>query len=201
MVLSERWLKRGVFLLCLAPLGWLLALTLRGELGANPIEAIIRFLGDWALRLLLLTLAATPLRLLSGWGWPVRLRRLLGLFSFFYAVLHLLAYAVLDQFFAWAAIWEDIVERPFITTGMLAWLLLLALALTSNQASQRHLGRNWQRLHRLIYPAAILAAVHFALMVKADLREPLIYGAILTVLLGLRLIRRRPPARQGVQNP
>jgi sulfoxide reductase heme-binding subunit YedZ len=97
---------------------------------------------------------------------------------------------VLDQFFAWAAIWEDIVERPFITTGMLAWLLLLALAVTSNQASQRRLGRNWKRLHRLIYPAAILAAVHFTLMVKADLREPLIYGAILTVLLGLRLIRR-----------
>ncbi|WP_127478085.1 sulfite oxidase heme-binding subunit YedZ [Sulfurivermis fontis] len=190
MVLSERWLKRVVFLLCLTPLAWLLALALRGELGANPIETIIRYFGDWALRLLLLTLAATPLRLLSGWSWPVRLRRLLGLFTFFYAMLHLLAYAVLDQFFDWAAIWEDIVERPFITTGMLAWLLLLALALTSNQASQRRLGRNWKRLHRLIYPAAILAAVHFALMVKADLREPLIYGAILTLLLGLRLIRR-----------
>jgi sulfoxide reductase heme-binding subunit YedZ len=136
MVLSERWLKRGVFLLCLAPLGWLLAQALLYDgLGANPIETIIRFLGDWALRLLLLTLAATPLRLLTGWGWPVRLRRLLGLFAFFYAVLHLLAYTVLDQFFAWAAIWEDIVERPFITTGMLAWLLLLALAVTSNQAS------------------------------------------------------------------
>lgn len=195
------WLKRGVFLLCLAPLGWLLAQALLEELGANPVEAIIRFLGDWALRLLLLTLTATPLRLLSGWSWPVRLRRLLGLFSFFYAVLHLLAYTVLDQFFDWAAIWEDIIERPFITTGMLAWLLLLALAVTSNQAAQIRLGRNWKRLHRLIYPAAILAAVHFALMVKADLREPLVYGAILTVLLGLRLIRRRRPPRQGVQDP
>lgn len=196
MVLSERWLKRSVFLLCLLPCGWLLAQALLGNLGANPIEAVIRYLGDWALRLLLLTLAATPLRLLTGWGWPVRLRRLLGLFAFFYAVLHLLAYTVLDQFFDWSAIWEDIVERPFITTGMLAWLLLLPLALTSNRAAQRRLGRDWKRLHRLIYPAAILAVVHFTLMVKADLREPLIYGAILTLLLGLRFIRR-----QGVQNP
>jgi len=196
VVLSERWLKRGVFLLCLAPLGWLLARALLGELGANPIEAIIRYFGDWALRLLLLTLTATPLRLLTGWSGPVRLRRLLGLFTFFYAVLHLLAYLVLDQFFDWAAIWEDIVEHPFITTGMLAWLLLLALALTSNRAAQRRLGRNWKRLHRLIYPAAILAVVHFTLMVKADLREPLIYAAILMLLLGLRLFRR-----QGVQNP
>lgn len=190
------WLKRGIFLLCLAPLGWLLAQALLGNLGANPIETIIRYLGDWALRLLLLTLTATPLRLLTGWTWPVRLRRMLGLFTFFYAVLHLLAYTVLDQFFDWAAIWEDIVDRPFITTGMLAWLLLLALALTSNRASQRRLGRRWKQLHRLIYPATILAVVHFTLMVKADLREPLIYGAILTLLLGLRLIRR-----QGVQNP
>lgn len=191
MVLSERWLKRSVFLLCLAPLGWLLTQALLYDgLGANPIEAIIRFLGDWALRLLLLTLAATPLRLLTGWTWPVRLRRLLGLFSFFYAVLHLLAYTVLDQFFAWAAIWEDIVERPFITTGMLAWLLLLPLALSSNQASMRRMGRRWKQLHRLIYPAAVLAVIHFTLMVKADLREPLLYGAILTGLLGLRLIRR-----------
>jgi len=194
--LNEFWLKRAVFLLCLTPLAWLLAQALLGALGANPIETIIRYLGDWALRLLLLTLTATPLRRLTGWGWPVRLRRMLGLFTFFYAVLHLLAYALLDQFFDWVAIWEDIVERPFITTGMLAWLLLLALALTSNQTSQRRLGRNWKRLHRLIYPAAILAVVHFTLMVKADLREPLIYGAILTLLLGLRLIRR-----QGVQNP
>jgi sulfoxide reductase heme-binding subunit YedZ len=190
MVLSERWLKRSVFLLCLAPLGWLLAQALLGGLGANPIEAIIRFLGDWALRLLLLTLAATPLRLLTGWTWPVRLRRLLGLFSFGYAVLHLLVYTALDQFFAWAAIWEDIVERPFITTGMLAWLLLLPLALSSNHASMRRLGRRWKQLHRLIYPAAVLAVIHFTLMVKADLREPLLYGAILTGLLGLRLIRR-----------
>lgn len=196
MVLNERRLKRAVFLLCLTPLGWLSAQALLGTLGANPIEAVMRFLGDWALRLLLLTLAATPLRLLTGWSWPVRLRRLLGLFSFFYAALHLLAYAVLDQFLDWAAIWEDIVERPFITTGMLAWLLLLALALTSNRGSQRRLGRHWKRLHRLIYPAAILAVVHFTLMVKADLREPLIYAAILTLLLVLRLIRR-----QGVQNP
>ena len=196
MVLNERWLKRVVFLFCLTPLGWLLVQALFGGLGANPIEAVIRFLGDWALRLLLFTLAATPLRLLTGWTWPVRLRRMLGLFAFFYAVLHLCSYVVLDQFFAWDIIWEDLIERPFITMGMLAFLLLLPLALTSNHASMRRLGRNWKRLHRLIYPAAILAVVHFTLMVKADLREPLIYGAILTLLLGLRLIRR-----QAVQNP
>ncbi len=193
------WLKRAVFLLCLTPLVWLLALALLGELGANPIEAVIRYLGDWALRLLLLTLVATPLRLLTGWTWPVRLRRMLGLFAFFYAVLHLCSYVVLDQFFAWDIIWEDIVERPFITMGMLAFLLLLPLALTSSHASMRRLGRHWKRLHRLIYPAAILAVAHFTLMVKADLREPLFYAVILAVLLGLRLLpapRRHPVTRE-----
>ncbi len=195
MVLTH--LKRGVFLLCLLPAAWLVAGALQGWLGANPIEAVIRSLGDWALRLLLLTLLATPLRRFSGWTWPLRLRRMLGLYAFFYAVLHLLAYAVLDQFFAWDAIWEDIVERPFITVGMLALLLLLPLALTSGQYAMRRLGRHWKRLHRLIYPAAVLAVLHYALMVKADLREPLIYGAILAVLLGLRLLpaKRRQPGR------
>lgn len=187
----EPWRRSGLFLLCLAPLGWLLTASLLGTLGANPIEAIIRFLGDWTLRLLLLTLAATPLRRLTGWAWPLRLRRLLGLFAFFYAVLHLLAYAVLDQFFDWTAIGEDIIKRPYITMGMLAFLLLLPLAFTSSQAAMRRLGRRWKQLHRLIYPAAILAIIHFTLMVKADLREPLIYAAILAILLGLRILPAR----------
>ena len=206
MVLSERLATRGngwhkplLFTLALLPLALLMTGALQGTLGANPIEAVIRDLGDWALRFLLLTLTVTPLRKLSGWRWVGPLRRMLGLFAFFYLCLHILGYVVLDQFFDWAAIADDILKRPFITIGMLAFLLLLPLAVTSGQAMMRRLGgARWKRIHRLIYPAAIAGVVHYALMVKADLREPLIYAALLSLLLGYRLVGAR---NKPVQKP
>ncbi len=184
---TQRWLKVGLFILALLPLAWLGYRAFSGGLGANPIETVTRELGDWALRLLLLTLACTPLRRLTGQAWPLAFRRMLGLFAFFYTTLHLLSYLVLDQFFYWPDIWADILKRPYITIGMSAWLLLLPLAVTSNRRAIRRLGRNWQRLHRLVYPIAALAVLHFYLLVKADVREPLVYGGVLAVLLLLRL--------------
>lgn len=179
--------KPLAFTLALAPLGWLTFAALTGKLGANPIEAITRDLGDWALRFLLLTLAITPLRRLSGWRWPMRFRRMLGLYAFFYTSLHLASYIVLDQFFYWPEIWGDILKRPYITVGMLSFLLLIPLALTSTTAMMRRLGKNWQRLHRLVYPIAIGGVLHYYMLVKADTREPLIYAAILLLLFLLRL--------------
>jgi sulfoxide reductase heme-binding subunit YedZ len=183
----KRWTKPVLFLLCLGPAAWLLYATLAGDLGANPIEAITRSLGEWALRLLLITLTVTPLRRLTGWGWLLRYRRMLGLFAFFYATLHLLSYIVLDQFFYWPEIWADILKRPYITIGMLSFLLLIPLAVTSTSSWMRRLGRNWQRLHRLVYIATSGAVLHFYMLVKADTREPLFYGLILTGLLLARL--------------
>ncbi len=180
-------LKTALFILCLLPLAHYAAGLWQDTLGANPIEALTRGLGDWALRLLLITLAVTPLRRLSGWAWLLKLRRMLGLFAFFYASLHLIAYLWLDQFFDWAEIGRDILKRPFITIGMATFLLLAPLAATSTKAMIRRLGgQRWQRLHRLIYPAALLAVLHFTWMVKVDVREPALYGVILAVLLGLR---------------
>jgi sulfoxide reductase heme-binding subunit YedZ len=180
-------LKAALFLLCLIPLLWLAYGAFSDSLGANPIEAITRTLGDWALRFLLLTLTATPLRRLSGWGWPLRLRRMLGLYAFFYALLHLCSYIVLDQFFYWPEIWADIIKRPYITIGMASFLLLLPLAVTSTNRMMRRLGRNWQRLHRLIYPIAIGAVVHNLMMLKALSIEPLLYAIALALLLLARL--------------
>ncbi|HSH29834.1 MAG TPA: protein-methionine-sulfoxide reductase heme-binding subunit MsrQ, partial [Thiohalobacter sp.] len=172
------WQRVIVFLFCLLPLAWLVLQALTGALSANPIDDITDATGTWTLRLLLITLAMTPLRRLTGWKWPLRLRRMLGLFAFFYASLHLLTYLWFDQFFLWSEILVDILERPFITLGMAAYALLLPLALTSNQASQRRLRRNWRRLHRLAYPIALLGVVHYYWLVKADVREPLLYGAV-----------------------
>lgn len=181
------WAKRGLFVLCLAPLAVLTGQALLDQLGANPIEAINRTLGDWALRFLLISLAVTPLRRL-GWSAIARMRRMLGLYAFTYAVLHVTSYVVLDNFFDWAGIFADILKRQYITVGMIALLLLVPLAVTSTDAMIRRLGgRRWRKLHRLVYPAAILAVLHFFLMVKADLREPILYGVILAVLLGWRL--------------
>ena len=174
-------LKTALFILCLLPLAHYAAGLWQDTLGANPIEALTRGLGDWALRLLLITLAVTPLRRLSGWAWLLKLRRMLGLFAFFYASLHLIAYLWLDQFFDWAEIGRDILKRPFITVGMATFLLLAPLAATSTKAMIRRLGGQ-----RLIYPAALLAVLHFTWMVKVDVREPALYGVILAVLLGLR---------------
>ena len=182
-----RMTKPLVFLMCLVPLGLLLAGAVAGDLGANPVEAITHNTGDWTLRLLLLTLAMTPLKRLIGRPWPIRFRRMLGLFAFFYAALHLSAYLWLDQWFDGQAILEDVVKRPYITVGFGAFVLLVPLALTSTRAMVRRLGRRWQVLHRAVYAVGILGVLHFAWLVKADLFEPAAYALILAALLAARL--------------
>ncbi len=181
------YIKIIVFIAALLPLLWLGYGALNGGLGANPIEAVTRSLGDWALRFLLITLTVTPLRRLSGWRWPMRLRRMLGLYTFFYALLHLSSYIVLDQFFYWPEIWADIIKRPYITIGMVSFLLLIPLAVTSTNKWMRRLGRNWQRLHKLVYPIAIGAVAHNLMLVKVLSVEPLLYAGILLVLLVARV--------------
>lgn len=187
------WIKPTVFILCLLPLVWLIFALLTDRLGANPIEALTRGTGDWTLRLLLITLCMTPLRRFAGWGWPLRIRRMLGLYAFFYVCVHLTTYLWLDQFFDWGEIWHDIVKRPFITAGMVAFVLLVPLAATSTNAMIRRLGRNWSKLHRFVYVIAVLGVLHFWWLVKADVREPFVYALLLTVLLGMRVhwYRRR----------
>ena len=179
--------RAWVALLCLLPLLRLVWLGFSGELGANPIEFITRSTGTWTLVGLLVTLSVTPLRRLTGRADLVRYRRMLGLFAFFYACLHFVTYVWLDQFFDPAAIARDIVKRPFITVGFTAFVLLLPLAVTSTHAMMRRLGRRWQQLHRLVYVIALLGVIHFLWLVKKDLTEPLIFGAVLALLLTLRL--------------
>ncbi len=192
-------LKAAVWLLGLAPLAWGGAGFLTGRLGANPVEALLHLAGDWALVFLLLGLSVTPLRRYAGWSRLLKVRRLLGLFAFFYASLHFMVYLVLDQGLAWSFILEDVAERPFITVGFGAFLLLAPLALTSTRGWIRRLGRKWQALHRLVYPAAVLAVVHFYWKVKADTFWPLVAGGILALLLLVRLPLRRwlPDSRAG----
>ena len=176
--------------LCLGPLLWLAARGfLIDSLGANPIEAVIRFLGDWALRFLFIALAVTPLRKITDWSALARYRRMLGLWAFAYASLHMTAYVVLDQFFDWAAIGGEIIKHRFITAGMAAFILLVPLAATSTAAMVRRLGgRRWRRLHQVVYLVAPLAAMHYIWMVKADIRQPLVYATILSFLLGFRAV-------------
>lgn len=196
--LSSRWrwglAKAAVHALALLPLAMLVRAAWQDALGADPVAAITHATGDWALRLLLLGLAITPLRHLLGEAWPVRFRRLVGLYAFFYACLHLATYLVLDLAGYWPQFLDDVSKRPYITVGLSAWLLLLPLALTSTRGWMRRLGRRWGQLHKLVYAAAVLAVLHFLWLVKADLREPLAYGAILAVLLGARFLRRRRAA-------
>lgn len=179
--------KPVVFVLCLLPLAILAWQAFADLLGANPIDEIADRTGEWTLRFLLITLLMTPLKRLTGWGWPIRMRRMLGLYAFFYACLHLLTYLWLDQFFDWSEIWLDILERPFITVGMLAFVLLLPLALTSNRFMVRKLGKNWKRLHRLAYVVPALGVVHFLWVVKADVLQPFIYAVLLAALLLVRM--------------
>ena len=181
-------LKLLVYLLSLLPLAKLVSGALQNALGANPIEKITHNTGYWTLTFLLITLSATPLRRISGWLWPVRLRRMLGLFAFFYACLHFLTYLVLDQFFDWPAIAKDILKRPYITVGFTAFALLVPLAITSSNAMILKLGgRRWRLLHSLIYPSAIAGVIHFGWLVKKDLTKPMIFAALLTLLLTTRL--------------
>lgn len=185
-----RALKVAVFLLCLLPLAKLAleAFGVRGmDLGANPVEELIHRNGKWALNFLLITLAVTPLRRITGWNQAIRFRRMLGLFAFFHVMLHFLMYAGLDQRFAIGYIVEDIIERPYITLGITALLLLIPLAVTSTNAMMRRLGRGWQKLHRLVYVIAVLGVWHFYWQVKQDTLEPLIYAGILALLFGIRI--------------
>lgn len=178
--------KPLVFCVSLLPLAWLCWLAWQDRLGANPVETLSHRTGDWSLRFLLLTLAVTPLRRLSGWNWLLKFRRMLGLFAFFYVCLHLGVYLIFDQFFDPAAILEDIAKRPYITVGFAGFLLLIPLAATSTNGMIKRLGRNWQRLHRLVYLIGMLGVVHYWWLVKADISEPLLYAGLLTMLLGYR---------------
>jgi sulfoxide reductase heme-binding subunit YedZ len=185
--------KPIVFLLCLVPALLILgdAFEITGRLGANPVEEIQDHFGNWALRFLMLALLVTPLRQLSGRPWIGRFRRMVGLFAFFYVLMHFLAWLILDQNLLLAAISEDIVKRPFITIGFVALLLLLAMAATSTAGMRRRLGRRWQQLHYSVYAVAILGVWHYWWQVKKDITEPLIYAIVLTVLLGHRIAHAR----------
>ncbi|MDH5184240.1 MAG: sulfoxide reductase heme-binding subunit YedZ [Gammaproteobacteria bacterium] len=197
---SFSFYKRMVFILCLLPALLLLEGVLNDRLGSNPIEALVRQSGDWTLRFLFITLSISPLRKLTGQSYWIRLRRMLGLYTFFYASLHVSLYIGLDKFLYWDEIVEDIFERPFITIGLLSFLLLIPLAVTSTQKMIRRLGKNWLRLHRMIYLISITAVLHFYMMVKADTQEPWIYIFILTLLLAFRLplpIKIPLPWRKG----
>ena len=180
------FVKSIVFAASLLPLALLIVDTLRDQLGTDPVAVLEHRSGIWALRLLLITLAITPLRRLSGHAQVLRFRRMLGLFAFFYACVHLTIYVAIDLGGYWTQLFDDIAKRPYITVGFTAWLLLLPLAITSTHAMMRRLGRNWQRLHSLVYPAALLAVLHFLWLVKADHREPLLYLAIFGALMLLR---------------
>lgn len=198
-MLSYRQTWWTVFTLMALPLVWLgwLAFQPLG-LSANPIEFITRHLGDWALRATLIALAATPLKFITGWTWPVRMRRMLGLWAFAYVALHVLNYVAIDQFFDFTAIAKDIAKRAYITVGMAAFLIIATLAATSWNGAIKRLGaKAWKRLHRWVYVAGVLGCVHYFMMVKADTFLPLVHIAILVVLLGVRAIARFSPRAGG----
>jgi len=192
----KRAAKPVVFVACLGPLAWIAwaaiasGLDPSGPLGANPIEYINRYLGDWAIRFLLGALAITPLRGITGWAAVMRFRRMIGLCAFFYVCLHLSSYIGLDQFFDWREIWNDIIKRNYITVGMVTFVLLAPLAATSTNAMVKRLGgKRWVNLHKLVYGAGILACFHFYMMRKGVQLEPIIYAGICAVLLGYRVVK------------
>jgi methionine sulfoxide reductase heme-binding subunit len=184
-----RFSKSLLFIVCLLPLAWIVFST--GQ-AINPIEFLTRQTGSWTLNFLFITLAVTPLRRLSGYGKLLLYRRMLGLYVFFYAFIHALTFFVFDHGLDPAAIWHDVIKRPFVTVGFLAFVLLIPLAATSNQAAIRKLKRQWQRLHKLVYLIASLGVLHYLWLVKRDLSTPLIYAAI----LGLLFLMRTPMARR-----
>jgi sulfoxide reductase heme-binding subunit YedZ len=185
---ARRAFKPAVFLLALVPFALLLRDFVMDGLGPDPIEEVTHRTGFWGLTFIVVALAVTPLRRLSGWNGVIKTRRMLGLFGFFYITLHFLTYLVLDQFFAWSFIIEDIAERPYITVGFTSWVLLIPLAVTSTSGMIRRLGKRWRKLHSLVYVVALGGVVHFMWQVKADLRWPHVYAWILIVLLALRLV-------------
>ena len=182
--------KPVVFILSLLPLFSLVWRGVNDDLGVNPVETLIRTTGNWAIYFLLITLAVTPLRELLKQPALIRVRRMLGLFCFFYAVLHFISYVWFGQYFDFSEILKDITKRPFITIGFLSFLMLLPLAVTSNQAMIRRLKKRWKTLHKLVYPISLLTLLHYFMMIKADYKDPLILAVILTFLLGYRLRNR-----------
>jgi len=202
----QKLFKPAVFTLCLLPLLALAYAGFTNGLGANPIEKLIRDLGEWALRFLLIALAVTPLRQFTGWTKLAQLRRMLGLFAFFYVFLHLSLYLALDLSGSLTELWKDILKRPFITVGMAAFIILLPLAITSTDKMIKRLGGpRWRKLHKLVYAAGILGVLHFYWLAKADKTEPLIYAAILAVLLGYRVAEKsglpvRLPRNRAARN-
>ena len=192
-------LKVSVWAVCLFPLALLLYQFQADNLGANPIDHVTRTLGDWTLRILLASLAMTPLRILFGISWPLTLRRLLGLFAFFYVCLHFSVWIVLDHFFDWEQMGADIVKRPYITVGVLALTLLVPLAATSTARMVKRLGAaRWRRLHKLVYVVGVLGVLHYLWLAKKGVVDPFVYAGVLTVLLGVRLVdwARRVAKRQ-----
>jgi sulfoxide reductase heme-binding subunit YedZ len=222
-VTADQWIRRvvkpAVFLIALTPLAWMIWAGLNGQLTADPLKEITHETGDWTLRFIVATLAVTPLRRVLGWNRLIKFRRMFGNFAFFYGTMHFLIYVIADRFasldfpdgyLAWstaralaASIWEDIAKRPYITVGFLAFSAMIPLAVTSTTGWIRRLGgKNWQRLHRLIYVTAVLAVIHYWWLVKADIRHPAIYGALVALLLGFRLVsmlQKSRAARQPMQ--
>lgn len=201
-VSQQQWIKRLLFVLALLPLARVIWMGFHDRLGANPIEYITRASGDWTLYFLCMTLAITPVRRLTGQVWLLKLRRMLGLYCFFYACLHFTTFIWFDHFFDLAEMWKDVKKRPFITVGFTAFLLLWPLALTSTNVMMRKLGRHWQTLHRLIYLIAVLAILHFWWMRagKNNFGEPIIFGSIILLLLGARLAFRWQQARAAARS-
>ncbi len=185
-----RFARPVLFLAALLPLAWLVFAVLTGRASANPAEDILLTTGIWSLRFLLASLAITPVRRITGWHRLIQYRRMLGLFAFFYAVLHVLSYIAFDRFFVLGEIWADVVKRPFITAGMTAFVLMIPLAVTSTRGWIQRLGRRWQLLHRLVYVSAVAGVLHFVWKVKVVIGEPVFYAVILAVLLGFRVVWR-----------
>jgi len=203
-ILNAKWAKPVIFLVCSSPLGLLGLRAFHGDLGANPVEFVQHFTGDWTLRFLLITLAVTPLRKLLNLPDLIRFRRMFGLFAFFYVCLHFLTYIGPDQSFDFAGMLKDVAKRPFITVGFAGFVLLIPLAITSTTAWIRRLGgKNWQALHRLVYIAALCGIVHYYWLVKSDHRLPLLYASLLAVLLLYRLAASllKPRATVSVSTP
>ena len=184
------WLKLAVFSASLIPLAWLILRIAANDLGPDPAQELAITTGEWTLRFLLITLSLTPLRHISGQLAFVRVRRMVGLFALFYASIHFTVWMSLLLGFRWFAIGEELLERPYITIGFIALLILIALGVTSPKAAVRRMGKNWKRLHRLIYLAAMLAIVHLTWILRTDVSEAVLYGSILAILLGYRLYRR-----------
>jgi sulfoxide reductase heme-binding subunit YedZ len=206
-ILTSKWTKVLVFIVCLLPVAWIVWRGFHGDLTADPITFITHTTGDWTLRFLVITLAITPLRKILRQPQLIRFRRMLGLFAFFYACLHFSTWIGLDKFFNWNEMWKDVAKRPFITVGFTGFVLMIPLAITSTAGMIRRLGgRRWQMLHRLIYVSAIAGAIHYYWLVKSDETVPLRFAAVVAILLGYRVFayaleRRRAAARVSTKQP